>query len=277
MRIIQVSFILIIFFSVILHEIKGNLVSEFIQFLKRLIQSNCSCSQNECCSKWGYCGRTDAYCGQDCQSGPCKISFKTIHTNFDITSEVFACIFTNIDNDLRDRRLKGFKEAMKHMKWQPVNSTEAAIFLAHVSHETDGLKTLAEYCSKQGTCNNYQTSWCSIEARPNKKYYGRGWFQLSYPCNYYNAGKALGFDLLNNPDLVSKIDKIAALTAIWYFKETEMNQLAQQDNFGGTTRKLNEYECSGKAGYYMQAERIQTYHRVRKCFDLPEATTNLTC
>ncbi len=56
-----------------------------------------------------------------------------------------------------------------------------------------------------------------------------------------------------------------------------MNELAQQDNFGGTTRKINEYECSGKAGYRMQTARVQTYHRVRKCFGLSEATINLTC
>ncbi|CAF2921113.1 unnamed protein product [Rotaria sp. Silwood2] len=277
MRIIQVSFVLIIFLSAILHEVKGSLASEFIQVLKHLLRSKCSCPENEGCSKWGYCGRTDAYCGDGCQAGPCKISSKTIHTSFDITPEVFACIFPNIDIDLRVRRFNGLTEAMKQMKWKPINSTEAAIFLAHVSHETDGLKILAEYCSKQDTCNNYQTSWCSIEARSNMKYYGCGWFQLSYPCNCYNAGKALGLDLLNNPDLVSKVDKITASTAVWYFKETEMNQLAEQDNFGGTTQKLNEYECSGKVGYHMQAERIQTYHRVRKCFDPSEATTNLTC
>jgi predicted chitinase len=109
------------------------------------------------------------------------------------------------------------------------------------------------------------------------KYYGRGWFQLSYPCNYYNAGKALGLDLIRNPDLVSQTDGIAAATAIWYFKETGMDKLAQQGDFGGTTCKLNEYECSGKGGYHMQAARVQTYHRVRKCFALPEATTNLMC
>jgi hypothetical protein len=56
-----------------------------------------------------------------------------------------------------------------------------------------------------------------------------------------------------------------------------MNELAQQDNFGATTQKINEYECAGKAGHRMQAARVRTYHRVRKCFDLPEATNNLIC
>ena len=56
-----------------------------------------------------------------------------------------------------------------------------------------------------------------------------------------------------------------------------MNELAQKGDFGNTTRKLNEYECAGKAGHHMQTGRIQTYHRVRKCFNLPSSTENLTC
>jgi len=126
-------------------------------------------------------------------------------------------------------------------------------------------------------CNNYQSSWCSIKAYSNVQYYGRGLFQLSYPCNYYQAGQALGLDLLKDPDLVSSHDTIAAATAIWYYKETGMNECAQKGDFGGSTRKLNEYECQGKAGYPLQLGRIQTYQRVRKCFDLPETTQQLSC
>jgi hypothetical protein len=56
-----------------------------------------------------------------------------------------------------------------------------------------------------------------------------------------------------------------------------MDELARKGDFGGTTRKINEYECSGKAGYRMQTARVEIYHQVRKCFGLPEATDNLTC
>ena len=118
---------------------------------KRVLRSSCSCSKNECCSKWGYCGKGDAYCGQGCQSGPCKISPQAMNAGFNITTEMFACVFPAIDADLRAQRLKGFTEAMEQMKWKPINSTEAAVFLAHVSHETDGLKTLVEYCAKHGS------------------------------------------------------------------------------------------------------------------------------
>lgn len=30
------------------------------------------CKGNMCCSRWGYCGTTKAYCGTGCQSGPCN-------------------------------------------------------------------------------------------------------------------------------------------------------------------------------------------------------------
>jgi chitinase len=130
----------------IFHEIKGG---EHRGNLKRRIRSNCACSKNECCSKYGYCGKKDAYCGKGCQSGPCKSPPDTTYGNFNVTSEVFACIFPDIDADLRAHRYNGLTEAMDLMKWKPVNSTEAAVFLSHVSHETDGLKTLVEYCAKQ--------------------------------------------------------------------------------------------------------------------------------
>ncbi|CAF1422643.1 unnamed protein product [Adineta ricciae] len=31
-----------------------------------------SCPHGMCLSKWGYCGTTDAYCGRECQGGPCR-------------------------------------------------------------------------------------------------------------------------------------------------------------------------------------------------------------
>jgi len=126
-------------------------------------------------------------------------------------------------------------------------------------------------------CNNYQASWCSIMANPERQYYGRGMLQIFYPCHYYAAGKALGLDLLNNPDLVSQSDRVAAATAIWYYRETGMDQLAQHGHFSDSTRRLNKYHCSSKYGYLMQLARVKIYQQVRKCFSLPETSVNLIC
>ena len=84
MRVIQVLFVLLTFLSLLLQEING----------RRAIRSGCFCSENECCSKWGYCGITDDYCGKGCQSGPCKILHHVKHSDFHITSEIFACVFS---------------------------------------------------------------------------------------------------------------------------------------------------------------------------------------
>ena len=33
---------------------------------------NCGCQPGVCCSKYGYCGTTSAYCVEGCRSGPCQ-------------------------------------------------------------------------------------------------------------------------------------------------------------------------------------------------------------
>jgi predicted chitinase len=66
---------------------------------------------------------------------------------------------------------------------------------------------------------------------PEKLYYGRGWFHLSYPSNYYLAGNALGLDLFNNIDMVSQQQDVAVKTMVWLFQINNMAGPAQQDDF----------------------------------------------
>ena len=98
---------------------------------------------NMCRSKWGYCGTGDEYCGDGCVAGPCHN-----HTGGSIiTDENFACAFNTIDDATRANRLNG----LRNSGWAPTNNDEAAVFLGHVFHETDGLKTLREYCAPGNT------------------------------------------------------------------------------------------------------------------------------
>jgi predicted chitinase len=129
-----------------------------------------------------------------------------------------------------------------------------------------------------GCGQNYASSWCSIQGIPGKFYYGRGWFQLSYPCNYYAAGNALGLDLLNNPDLVSEEQDVAVKTAIWFFEANNMTSPAEQGDFAATTRIINgPQECDGGPEAQNQQTRVATYERIRLCFELGEPTINPTC
>jgi hypothetical protein len=101
-----------------------------------------------CCSRRGFCGSTVEHCGAGCQSGPCIKSKKGDDDNenrkYIITEANFQCAFPSLDPELRARRFQGLKET----KWLPKNKGEAAIFLSHVAHETDGLKTYIEYCQQ---------------------------------------------------------------------------------------------------------------------------------
>ncbi|CAF2420525.1 unnamed protein product [Rotaria sp. Silwood2] len=60
-----------------------------------------------------------------------------------IDSSTFACVFNMIDPTVRAKRFDGLKAT----GWTPVNKDEAAVFLAHAFHETDGLQTTREYCA----------------------------------------------------------------------------------------------------------------------------------
>ena len=155
------------------------------------------------------------------------------------------------------------------------NQNELMMFFAHVSHETDGLKTYEEYCGQSGACaDHYQGSWCGVQAEPGKQYYGRGWFQLSWPCNYNGAGQALNVDLLRNPDLVADEDAYAAATAIWFWNANNMGGPARAGNFAGTTNIINSIECGATP---QQTSRIERYQMVRRCFGLSDATQNIRC
>jgi predicted chitinase len=125
---------------------------------------------------------------------------------------------------------------------------------------------------------NYAGPWCSIQGNPSKLYYGRGWFQLSWPCNYHAAGQALGIDLLNNPDIVEQQDDVAVRTAIWFYNANNMGTLAKEGDFVATTRIIyGQLECNGGPGYANQLVRVATYKRIRYCFNLGEPTINPIC
>jgi hypothetical protein len=117
-----------------------------------LLKKSQSChhcpSSAPCCSRWGFCGSTIEYCGDGCRSGPCidNVSNNTRNniSGYIITKAIFQCAFPLLNTELLIRRFQALQES----QWSPVNKEEAAIFLSHVSHETDGLQTYVEYCQQ---------------------------------------------------------------------------------------------------------------------------------
>ncbi|KAM7276692.1 hypothetical protein ACFE04_018558 [Oxalis oulophora] len=111
---------------------------------------------------------------------------------------------------------------------------EIAAFLGQISHETTGGWATApggpyawglcykeEISPQSDYCDKTNTEW---PCYPGKSYKGR--VQLSWNYNYGPAGKALGFDGLKNPELVSNNSAIAFKTALWFWMTEQMPKLS---------------------------------------------------
>ncbi|GFY87818.1 basic chitinase [Actinidia rufa] len=155
------------------------------------------CRNGLCCSQHGYCGQTAEYCANGCQSQ---------------SARTFSGFGTTGDDATRKR--------------------EIAAFLGQTSHETTGGWPSAPdgpyawgYCfiRERDTSNDY----CNPKDWPcasGRKYYGRGPIQLTHNYNYGQAGKAIGADLINNPDLVATDPIISFKTAIWFWMTPQGNK-----------------------------------------------------
>jgi len=273
---------LLLFIAIgLIHMIQGN-ATEQEEAVLHHVERRQGCPDGSMCrSQWGYCGTGGDYCGGGCTAGPCWSGGGNPggggHSGGGdssiINEQNFGCAFNTIDAGTRSNRFHG----LRNSGWNPANKEEAAVFLAHVFHETDGLKVIREYCAP-GCGSHYAGSWCGVQGAPGRLYYGRGWFQLSWPCNYHAAGQALGVDLLNNPDLVEHQQDLAVKTAVWFYNANNMAGPAKQGDFAATTRIINgALECNGGSGYNSQLNRVATYRRIRHCFGLGEPRIHPVC
>ncbi|PIN18440.1 putative chitinase [Handroanthus impetiginosus] len=216
---------------------------------------NCGCAPNLCCSRWGYCGSDNDYCGPGCQSGPC---FAPSSTNGVVVADIVTDEFFNRIADQAAQSCAGkgfytraaFLEALgSYQQFGRVGSVddskrEIAAFFAHVTHETGHLCYIEEidgpsrdYCDESNT---------QYPCAPNKGYYGRGPIQLSWNFNYGPAGNSIGFDGLNNPEIVATDRIISFKTALWYWMNNCHNLIISGQGFGATIRAINgALECDG--------------------------------
>ncbi len=70
------------------------------------------------------------------------------------------------------------------------------------------------------------------------KFRGRGLKQVTFHDNYLACGKALGLDLVDDPDLLL-VDENAARSAGWFWKANGCNAFADKGDFVGLTKRIN--------------------------------------
>jgi putative chitinase len=86
------------------------------------------------------------------------------------------------------------------------------------------------YCSRMG--NRDENSGDGFRFR------GRGIIQITGHSSYFHAGKALGVDLVSNPDLASN-PKYAALTGGWFWSTHNLNAPADALDYTKVTKIIN--------------------------------------
>lgn len=70
------------------------------------------------------------------------------------------------------------------------------------------------------------------------KFRGRGLKQLTGRDNYTRASKALGLDLVNNPDLLLE-PGYAIISACWFWDYNNLNRFADKQDIVGLTKAIN--------------------------------------
>ncbi|XP_031485771.1 endochitinase 4-like [Nymphaea colorata] len=149
-----------------------------------------------------------------------------------------------------------------------------AAFLANAMHETGSFCKISETEDRSDHCNqSYQQYPCV----PGKSYFGRGPLQLSWNYNYGAAGQAIGFDGLNNPEIVGQDAGISFKTAVWFWMlNSNCHQgITSGGGFGSTIRAINSGECGGGNPGEVQS-RVSFYQRFCQQFGV-DPRQNIDC
>ena len=70
------------------------------------------------------------------------------------------------------------------------------------------------------------------------KFRGRGFIQLTGKENYTKCGKAIGVDLIANPDYLTTVEG-AMKSALWFWNANGLNSFADKDDIVGMTKRIN--------------------------------------
>ena len=126
-----------------------------------------------------------------------------------------------------------------------MRGAELAQFVAQCAHETADFTRMVE----KGGKLDFKKYDPKVNPRKAKilgnkvagdgaKFHGRGYIQLTGRDNYDRAGKALGLDLVNHPELVERPD-IAAKVAVWFWQTHVQPKVSDWENTAEVTKPIN--------------------------------------
>ncbi len=111
-----------------------------------------------------------------------------------------------------------------------------AHFLGQTCHESAGFRTTEEFAS--GQAYEGRKSLGNTQPGDGPRYKGRGLLQLTGRANYSARGKAMGIDLVGNPDLASE-PVLSLKIACEYWQSKAINAVCDNDDIVEVTRLVN--------------------------------------
>jgi putative chitinase len=162
-----------------------------------------------------------------------------------------------------------------------------AHFLAQCGHESGGFKAIQEnlnYSAQglNGIFKKYfptESSAAAYARQPTKiankvyanrmgngdeasgegyKFRGRGYIQLTGKENYTAFGKAIGEDILSNPDVVSS--KYALLSAAWFFSKNGLHKMADSGASDAVVTQITKRVNGGTIGLPDRIKHFKEYY-----------------
>ena len=172
-------------------------------------------------------------------------------------------------------------------KFQIDSALRLAHFLAQCGHESGGFKATQEnlnYSAKglNGIFKKYfptLESALPYERKPEKiaskvyggrmgngpesssegyKFRGRGYIQLTGKENYTAFGKAIGEDILSNPDVVAS--KYALLSAAWFFSKNGLHKMADGGATDAVVTSITKRVNGGTIGLPDRIKHFKEYY-----------------
>jgi predicted chitinase len=135
-----------------------------------------------------------------------------------------------------------------------------AAFLAQLAHESGGFRYAREFGNESYFTKLYEgrKDLGNTETGDGVRFKGRGFIQLTGRANYTAAGKDLGLDLVNDPEMVERDLSVAARVTAWYWKKRNLNRYADSDNFVGLTKAINggTNGLPDRQAYYERAKAV---------------------
>lgn len=129
-----------------------------------------------------------------------------------------------------------------------INTPERlAHFIAQVAHESANFVYREEIAS--GAAYEGRRDLGNTQPGDGRRFKGRSFIQLTGRANYRQAGNELGWDLENNPQLVSSNDEVGIYATVWYWYSRKINDsIDSAKNLDDAIRKVTKKINGGYNG-----------------------------